>query len=345
MAGANHIKMTVALGAFGPLVTRFVPVGYRSAVAGESSAQRVRRVVEELQGTIHGVELYHPYGIDLESRHEVRDALLDCDLYAIAIAHHPDPLFARGALCSPDARTRERALEHVRSGIDIAAEFRSHVIIWPGVEGFNYPFQTEYRESWARLIDGLVEAAERCRERGLQLLLEPKDSEPAMKLHMRDCSAALVIVQKLRLQGLNNVKVNMDWQNVILRGDSLAETASLLASEDALGHLHASAGWGRHDDKTIVGTSYFFETLELALVLRTLKYGEHGERLGLDLYPYTEDPAAAVRRSRRYWETINQLALRIDPEQLREAQATKDAVAAYDLVYDALGGAPDAGSS
>ena len=29
-----------------------------------------------------------------------------------------------------------------------------HFIIWPGIEGYNYPFQTPYKESWAWLVDG-----------------------------------------------------------------------------------------------------------------------------------------------------------------------------------------------
>ena len=37
------------------------------------------------------------------------------------------------------------------------------------------------------------------------------------------------------------------------------------------------------------------ETLELALELRRANYGANGERLGFDLYPYTEDQVAAVQ--------------------------------------------------
>jgi xylose isomerase len=81
------------------------------------------------------------------------------------------------------------------------------------------------------------------------------------------------------------------------------------------------------------------ETLELAVELRRAGYGDKGERLGFDLYPYTEDAVEAVRRSVLQWRFIEAVAERLDGEALREAQMRKDAVAAYELVYAALGAA------
>ena len=75
----------------------------------------------------------------------------------------------------------------------------------------------------------------------------------------------------------------------------------------------------------------------VALELRRAGYGDGGERLGFDLYPYTEDSVAAVRRSVLQWRFIDSVAARIDEAALREAQQAKDAVRAYELVYAALG--------
>ena len=60
--------------------------------------------------------------------------------------------------------------------------------------------------------------------------------------------------------------------------------------------------------------------------------------LGLDLYPYTEDPVEAVRRSVMHWRFLDSVAAKIDGPALREAQQNKDAVRAYEIVYAALGG-------
>src|SRR5204863_7982446 len=107
--------------------------------------------------------------------------------------------------------------------------------------------------------------------------------------------------------------------------------------EGLLGHQHANSGWGTFDDDNIVGTTAFMQTLELAVELRRSRYGENGERLGFDLYPYTEDAVEAVRRSVLNWRFIETVAARIDDAALRVAQSRKDAVTAYELVYAALG--------
>jgi xylose isomerase len=129
----------------------------------------------------------------------------------------------------------------------------------------------------------------------------------------------------------------MDWQHLIMNGENLAEYAALLAAEGVLGHQHANSGWGSFDDDNMVGATAFMETLELAVELRRAGYGQNGERLGLDLFPYTEDGVAAVRRSVLQWRFIDGVAERVDGPALREAQMRKDAVAAYELVYAALG--------
>ena len=251
---------------------------------------------------------------------------------------HLDPRFGKGAFCSPDDALRKDALRLTREAIDLSAETGAHLIIWPGIEGYNYPFQTPYAESWARFIDGIGESAAYAKDKGVTVFLEHKNSEPAMKILMRNVGMTLHVIHTLRTRGIDNVSVNMDWQHLIMNGENLAEYAALLAAEGVLGHQHANSGWGTFDDDNMVGATAFMETLELAIELRRARYGEDGERLGFDLYPYTEDAVAAVRRSVLQWRFIDGIAAKIDDAALREAQSRKDAVASYELVYAALGG-------
>ena len=129
----------------------------------------------------------------------------------------------------------------------------------------------------------------------------------------------------------------MDWQHLIMNGESLAEYAALLDAEGLLGHQHANSGWGTFDDDNVVGATAFMETLELAVELRRAGYGAGGERLGFDLYPYTEDQVGAVARSVRSWRFIESVAAKLDGDELRAAQAGKDALRAQELVFKALG--------
>jgi xylose isomerase len=332
------VQTSLGIWAFGGMATRFNPGGYKPELAGASTVEKVRTAVEGLGDLIDDYEFHYPQELSRENLEAVRDALDGHGIYCIASGLHLDPRFGKGGFCSPDDATRAEALRLTKEAVDLAGDVGAQMIIWPGIEGYNYPFQTPYAESWARFLDGVADAASHAAERGVTVFLEHKNSEPAMKILMRNIGMTLHVIHTLRARGITNVKVNMDWQHLIMNGENLAEYAAILAAEGLLGHQHANSGWGTFDDDNMVGATAFMETIELALELRRAGYGEHGERLGFDLYPYTEDAVGAVRRSVLQWRFIDRIASQIDEPELRRAQQAKDAVRAYELVYGALGG-------
>ena len=337
------MKTSLGIWALGPMVTRFVPVGYQPDhnYNDEPTAEKVARAVAGLGDLMDGYEFHYPQELSDDNLDEVRQALGEHDIYCMATGLHLEPRFGKGGMSSPDDGVRREAIEITLRAVDFAASVGANLICWPGIEGYNYPFQTPYGESWSRFIDGMAQTAERCREKGVKFFLEHKNSEPAMKIFMRNIGMCLHVIHTLRRQGLDNVQVNMDWQHLLMNDENLGEYAALLQSEGLLGHQHANSGWGTFDDDNMVGATAFMETLELALELRRAGYGQDGDerRLGFDLYPYTEDQVAAVKRSVMQWRFIDETAARIDEAALREAQQRKDAVRAYELVYDALGAA------
>jgi xylose isomerase len=331
------LKTSLGIWAFGAMATRFNPGGYKPELAGASTVQKVRTAVEGLGGLMDDYEFHYPQELSEENLDAVRDALDGHGIYAVATGTHLNPRFGKGGLSSPDDSTRAAALDEALRAAAFAGEASAQMILWPGVEGYNYPFQTPYADSWGRFIDGVGEVAARCAESGTTLFLEHKNSEPAMKIFMRNVGMTLHVIHTLRARGITNIKVNMDWQHLIMNGENLAEYAALLAADGLLGHQHANSGWGTFDDDNMVGATAFMETLELAIELRRARYGDNGERLGFDLYPYTEDAVGAVKRSVLQWRFIDGVAAKIDEAALRAAQQDKDAVRAYELVYGALG--------
>lgn len=335
----QRVKNSVGIWSFGSNATRFMPSGYHPEAGQEDMPSKVRRVVNGLGDLVDGYEFHYPGEVDEGNVDKISEALGQADLYAIALGLFNNPRYALGSFINPDERLRKESVAIAKKGIELASAVGAKFIIWPGGEGYNYPFQVLYGEVWDQFISALAEVVAWANEHGVIVLLEHKNSEPAMRILMRDIGMTMYVINKVKEKGVrtDNVKINMDWQHLIMNGEPLAEYAVLLAKEGLLGHHHGNSGWGSFDDDNMVGASFFMQTLDLAVELRRAGYGRNGERVGFDLFPYTEDQIEAVRRSIYQWEFINSIAAEIDDQALRQAQAAHDAVASYEVVYRALG--------
>jgi xylose isomerase len=334
-------KNSVGVWAFGPAVTRFVPPGYHPEAAGEPMVDKTRRVAEGLSDLLDGLEYHYPGEVNEENVEEILLVLKEhgMDLPVIAAGLHTDPTYALGAFVNPDDGLRRQGIDTLKRGVDLCAQVGANFIIWPGAEGYNYTFQRPYAQVWRGFVEGIAEVTDHANEKGVKVFLEHKNAEPAMKILMQNIGMTLFTIQKVNALGVDtsNLLVNMDWQHLIMNGENLAEYADLLASESKLGHQHGNDGWGTFDDDNVVGTNFFMQTLELAQTLQDTGYGENGELIGFDLYPYTEDQVTAVRRAILQWEFIWDLAHDIDRQALREARSKADALAGQTAVYRALG--------
>ena len=149
----DHLKTSLGIWALGGMVTRFMPVGYQPEHADETTAQKVRRAVDGLGDLMDDYEFHYPAELTRDNLDEVREALGDHGIYTVCAGLHLDPRFGRGGLVSPDPEVRKLALDITLDAAEFAGEIGAHFIIWPGIEGYNYPFQTPYAQSWEWLID------------------------------------------------------------------------------------------------------------------------------------------------------------------------------------------------
>src|SRR5690348_7241613 len=141
----DRLKTSLGIWALGGMVTRFVPVGYQAEHGTETTAQKVRRAIDGLGDLIDDYEFHYPQELSHENLDDVRDALDGHGIYAIATGTHLNPRYGKGGLSSPDDDVRSAALGEALDAASFAAELGSTMILWPGVEGYNYPFQTPYR--------------------------------------------------------------------------------------------------------------------------------------------------------------------------------------------------------
>ncbi|PZN12794.1 MAG: xylose isomerase [Bacillota bacterium] len=337
MVSKKRWKTSVGIWAFGTAPTRFVPGGYKPEVAGLDVTERLKRAVEGVGPLIDGYEFHYETEITDDNAPKIQEILgKDHCIAMICYGLVPNPRYQYGALSNPDPALRREAVEHMKRGIDLAASVGAGYIYWPGNEGYNYPFQRDYAKTWGYFLEGLQEVVEHANARGVTFLLEHKNSEPAMRILMRNIGMALFIIKKLAEMGtdVSRVKINMDWQHLIMNGEPLGEYAALLLSEGLLGHQHANSGWGTFDDDNMVGAQFIEQQIDL---LRELLKGGYDGYIGFDLYPYTEDPIEAVKRSVIQMEFMLAIAERMNDEELAAAKAAADAVGAYRVFWKALG--------
>src|SRR2546427_8832783 len=163
------------------MITRFVPVGYQPQWTSENIVDKVGRAVAGLGDLIDDYEFHYPQEINEGNVAAIKNALGGHGIYCVATGLHLDPLFGRGGLCSPDASIRAEAVRRTLAAADMAGSPRADFIIWPGIEGYNYPFQSPYRESWAWLIQSIGAGAQKWQEQRVKLFLQHKNLQPAMK--------------------------------------------------------------------------------------------------------------------------------------------------------------------
>ena len=107
------------------------------------------------EGLIDDYEFHYPGELRPDNLDEVREALDGHGIYTICTGLHLDPRFGRGGLVVARPRgARRGAAADARDRGASPATVGAQMVCWPGIEGYNYPFQTPYAESWAWFVDG-----------------------------------------------------------------------------------------------------------------------------------------------------------------------------------------------
>ena len=173
------LKTSLGIWAFGPMITRFVPGGYQPShdYTAEPVADKVDRAVRGLGDLIDGYEFHYPDELSPDNLDEVRSALDGHDIYCIAGGLHLDPRFGHGGLVNPDPKLRGEARAIIREAAAFAGSLGAHLIIWPGGEGYNYPFQTS--------VCRFMALADRGDGRGCPGVRAPRDQAAARAQELR----------------------------------------------------------------------------------------------------------------------------------------------------------------
>ncbi len=324
------LKISVGMWYLGAVGDRFVKQGYRP----DKSIEERFKLAGSITG-VSGLEMHHPTEINDSTYKELAKLAGDLGLKFVMITPHLwiDPRFRYGQFSNPDPKLRRAALDSAKHVTDVAHEIGTEFLCyWPAQDGYEYPFQIDYRRRLDDLAEGLAAWADYNPRQ--KIVVEYKAYDPRAHIMLPTVGQCVALLNEINRP---NLGINIETGHALIMHEQLAETFAFCMRYGKLFHTHWNDNNKIYDDDMIPGSVNLLETLELLYWLDELGYDGW---FGLDLFPYREDPGAAVTESIRNLEFGRELIKRLPRDELREVFTTSDAIKATQLVRRMLGGSP-----
>ena len=309
---------------FASYVDRYATDGYAPPVGTLEQIARAGEV-----GDLSFVDVPYPFteGVTVE---DVKAALSQHKLQAVGVT--PEIYmrrFRKGAFTNPDAQVRNQALEVLNEAAEVVRSLGARYLkVWPGQDGWDYPFQVNHHRQWELAVSGMRELA--LANPDLKIVIEYKPREPRQKMFWD--SAAKTILG-IKAMGVDNVGVLLDFGHALFGGESPAAAAQLLIDHGLLWAMDVNDNLRGWDDDMVVGTVHPVEVFEF---FYTLKVNNWEGVWQLDQFPFREDTVEAARLSIRFLRGIHRALDELDMPALLAAQNNEDALAAQRLIQDVL---------
>jgi len=315
-------KIAVGLWLFGKLSDRFTT--YHEPKNLQQKMAQVSQIKD-----IEGLEVMYPVDFKDEQLDELKSLLKEKNLKvaSIIVDHFCDPKWLHGSFTSPERKIREDAIRLTKRAMDVSKELDCSLInIWLGQDGYDYPFQTDYKICWDWLLEGLRECASYRPE--VRISIEYKIKEPRTHIFIATAGKALLLANSI---GLKNVGVTLDVGHALFCGENPSESLVLIDKWSKLFHLHLNDNYREWDHDMIVGAVNLWEYLELFFWLRRINYDGW---LSLDVYPYREDVVRACEQSIENIKAIMGLVDKLGMKRLEEVIEQRDSTKAAALLRD-----------
>lgn len=264
-------------------------------------------------------ELNYPQHVTLvDDAAIVQAGALGLRVTALNMRYDP-PSFAAGAFTHPDPTTRASAIRLTTDAVDLAARHDiPHVIVWPGPDGVDVPFQADYAELWDHQVGGLRSVA--MHNRDVRVSIEYKPSDPRRVSMVATMAEALLCAADT---GEPNVGVTLDLCHGLMASEIPAKAAALALGRGKLFGLHLNDGYGQADDGLMVGSVHYDQLLELLWTLRTHAWGG---TIYFDTFPTNLDPLAEAALNIATVERAEAFLDMLPIVAMRDAQAAQEPI-------------------
>ncbi len=249
---------------------------------------------------------------------------------SIALDIFTEGVWKQGSFSSPDKAVRQKAMTHAKEVIDLLPEFGTDLLtIWPGQDGYDYLFQSDYLGDRKRFQDAVLELSEY--KPGIRICLEYKPKEPRTHSYISNAGTTLLMLEKM---GKANVGLALDYGHALFAYENPAEVVALCKMYgDKLFHVHINDNYRYWDDDMITGSIRTLEYLEFFYWLRETGYEGH---ITIDQFPYREDGLMACQESVNWMNAFQDIVARADKDEIHACFENKDGVRASKMMRKLL---------
>ncbi len=317
---------------FGAGIWHFATYLDRYATDGYGEPRSVIEAIE-LAGKVTDlsyVDINYPYFGGEFSDEQIKKALDKAGLKVIGIT--PEIYtreFSKGAFTNPDPGVRKRAHELITEACEAVRFFdASYVKLWPGQDGWDYPFQVDHKSIWKNSMDGVGNLA--TENSDLKFVIEYKPREPRVKMIYDSMTRTLLGIEQI---GLPNIGVLLDFGHAIYGGESAADSAQLAIDHGRLFGMDVNDNYRSWDDDLLAGSLHPMELFEFFYVLRKNNWQGVWQ---LDQFPFREDSVEMANIAIDFLKSVDKALDDLDYDALSKAQANHDAMGALKIAQKAL---------
>jgi xylose isomerase len=266
----------------------------------------------------------HIVGYDLE---ELKKAIAPLKVNGFAMRWRKEWL--DGDFTNPNEELRRKAIQMAKDAADTCRELGGSVItLWFENDGFDYPFQMDYEESWGKLVEGIREVADYAPD--MKISVEYKPFEERDFAMVDSAGMTLYLIHDV---DRDNVGCTLDFCHMLMKHDNPAFGLALAASKGKLFGLHMNDGYGWKDSGLIFGSVNFAQAAEFIYYLERYHYDGV---VFFDTFPIREESRAECQANINAFELIQAKVEREGIDRISEIVARHDGISAQKLVLDML---------
>jgi xylose isomerase len=323
----NHWpRVATHLGPFSPGGDRYNLKGYQPGTTPEERIRLAARV-----NGLDGIELNFRGLVNEETAQATRGLLDEVGLVCMNVSMNVwgDGKWGLGSLSNPDRATRKDAADVIVQGMKTAKVLGSSLVsLWPGQDGFDYPFEANYADRMDWFVQGVQNCADAVPD--VRMCIEYKPKEPRTHSLVDNAARTMWLLGKI---ARSNVGVLLDVGHGFYACENVAQSAVLLQREGWLDLIHFNDNYGEWDWDMIPGTLRFWEMLELVFWLREVDYRGW---YSIDIISPRADPVQAVQQSVDNIRRMVHLSEQLDRAAILANLRGTDPVANMKLLSDHL---------